>query len=134
MKNLIIVILVLACSNIYAQRRFETFKETENLVFSYRYKKECFLKKDSPLQLVLHIRNNNTEAVKLNFKVFYYWQLQSKAESEKISLCIKPGRVKRGGRADLVFTAADFTNEQLRSEDFTFDIPDLEIEKVSSCR
>ncbi len=134
MKTILILILSLTTVSVFGQRRFEQFKETDNLIFSYRFKKECFIKRDSPLQLVLHIRNTGKEAVEINFTLDYYWALQHKAESEKVTLCIRAGRVKRGGRADLIFSTENFTNVQLKSEDFSFEIEGLSIEQKENCR
>jgi len=134
MKTLFLALLITLSTACFAQNKFKTFKTSEGLEFSYRFKKEKCFKKDSPLQLVLRIQNNKSEAVKLKFSLNYYWQLQNVAESEMVELCIKSGKTKRGGRAGLVFPAADLSNVQLRSSDFKFDINNLEFETVTVCK
>jgi len=133
MKPLFVILISLISFNLFAQRGFIAFKNTEDIEVSYRWKKQSVFKKDSPQQLVLSVRNLTSESIKVNFTVNYYWQSVVNAESEAVELCVKPGKTKKGARAGLVFSTGELSNTQIRSEDFSFDIPDLVVTKTAGC-
>ncbi|MDD3876182.1 MAG: hypothetical protein PHT69_06145 [Bacteroidales bacterium] len=127
--RLLILIALLLSLNMFGQRSFTVFSNSDEVEASYRWKRSRFFNKDSPLQLVLQIKNKTSEAIHVKFTLTFFWQSILNAESETVELCIKPRKTKKGAMAGLVFEPGEFTNEQLKSSDFTFDITDLVITK-----
>lgn len=121
--------------NLHAQKKEYTPVINENgIEISYRWTHSKILKKDSPLMLFLKIHNSNDYHAALEFTVDYYWKGIRNASSEPSFICVKSGRSARGRIKKLTFDRAKFSDEDLMSENFTLDIPDLRVEKVERCK
>ena len=88
-----------------------------------------FLKKDSPLILVLKIENTNEYPVKANFEIDYFWQALRKASSGLQSYQIGANKTIKDRLRDLGFDKSMFTDEQIRSRDFMIGLSSIEIVK-----
>jgi hypothetical protein len=90
--------------------------------------------KDSPLELRLKIKNNNSYPVTVSYDVEFYMGPIMEESSELTELCINPRLAKTGRLNGMYYQSTKLSNEQIESKDFTWEINDLTIERVESCR
>lgn len=135
-RTLIFLLMVLFGFSSFAQTKIskENPKITEGIEISHKWKHtKCFNKK-SPLQLNVIVKNSNNYNVKLSLKVSYYKSGILQEESDTVTNCIKPLQTIKGGKKGLNFSAGSFTNEDINSPDFSYEIIPLEIIKMRSCK
>ncbi|MFZ4399678.1 MAG: hypothetical protein ACOYO1_06570 [Bacteroidales bacterium] len=102
--------------------------------FRYQWKSgNCFLKK-MPLQLRLEVENTNTYSIAVKFQLNYYQSGILKEQSDTISLCINPMQIKKGSKNGLNFSAGNFSEEDINSPSFTYEVNPIQIIKMRSCQ
>ncbi len=131
---LIISIVIFACGNIFAQKEYQNLESKEGIDISYKWKHSKILKKDSPLKLILKIKNSNDYNTQVNFTIDYFWQAIRNASSEPNTICIKSNRTAKGRMKKLGFDRAEFSDEEVLSDEFTLDVSGLEIKIVDRCK
>ena len=132
---LILIFLILVFSfNTFGQEELKENFTKENVVFKYKFKPSSPFNKDSEYRLALLLENQNDSMVKVKFGINYYWGGILKASSEVNEYCLHANDELTGRFRGLVFDPFNFTNEQLKSDKFTWDVYDLEIEKVEECK
>jgi len=137
MKYLLIIVLAFFITNFsFAQilKNKENPIKTEGLEICYKWKPSKFFNKKSPLQLNVKVKNTNNYCVKISLKVSYFKSGILQEESDTVTNCINPLKTAGGGKKGLNFSAGNFTNDEIRSEDFSFEIIPLEIIKMRSCK
>lgn len=108
--------------------------KTEGLEISYKWKHTNFFSKKSPLMLNVKAKNANDFCVKLYIKVNYYKSGILSEESDTIINCIEPFKSIQGCKYGMNFSAGSFSNAEINSPDFSFEIIPLEIIKMRSCK
>ena len=137
MKNLILIsfgFFILSLSNVaIAQSKYKKFDESNGVIFYYKWKPSKFLKKDSPLALLLKVENTNDNDVNTSFVVDYFWETLRKASSPELSFCIKPGKKKKGKMNKLGFDIGTFSREDIKSDKFIVEVSGVKVKKATSC-
>ena len=120
--------------DVTAQRRYVDHTTKDGVTFQYRWVNSKWLDKNSPLELRLKIKNDNDYPVSVSYGVEFYMGPVMEESSEITELCINRKLAKTGRLNGMYYQSAKLNNEQLQSKDFYWEISDLEIEKVESCR
>lgn len=119
--------------SIQAKNPYKQIESIDSVSFFYKWKPSVFAKKDSPLMLLLKIKNENEHSVNVIFTVDYFWQAKRQASSDEKQICIKPMKSKKGKIGKLGFDTGSLTNEQILSDDFIVEITGINIEKTDYC-
>ncbi len=116
-----------------AQRRYVEHSEVEGVIIEYRWANSDWRDSDSPLELRLRIRNRNRHAVSVNYVIEFYMGPKLVESSDLTELCIRSRRSKTGRLNGMYYQSGTLSNEELESEEFSWEIRDLEIEEVDGC-
>jgi hypothetical protein len=127
-------VLMLLNISVLAQKNYDPVIKEDGIEISYRWGPSKILKKDSPLMLFLKINNSNEFNAEVTFTVDYYWKGIRKASSEPNQICVKSMRTAKGRIKKLTFDRAEFSDGDLRSENFTLDVTGIKIEQTDCCR
>lgn len=140
MKRIIVLALtisaLLAFGNTHessAQRRYVEHSEIDGVIIEYRWANSNWLDSDSPLELRLRIRNRNRHAVSVNYIIDFYMGPKLMESSDLTELCILSRRSKTGRLNGMYYQSSMLSNEEIESEEFSWEIRDLEIEEVDGC-
>ncbi|MFO7977137.1 MAG: hypothetical protein R6U64_00640 [Bacteroidales bacterium] len=132
---LIMMTLMMGFSmNASAQRGFEDFSREEGLHIQYRWQRASFFDKNSDAVLVMRVTNLTEKPLQVTFAIGFYENQMILFQNRDNQICLKPGQSLRGAPAGLRFGADGITLDQARGEDFTFDIFDLKVKEVESCK
>ena len=140
MKNTILTILamlcIIFCVNVAEAQiiKYETHETLDELQVDYRWQRERFFVRNSNAVLNLQLTNLSASHLEVEFVVAFYRDGKIFFESEKNTLCLRPGQRLRGGRAGLRFVADGILREDVEKEEFDWDILIFEINEVSDCR
>lgn len=139
MKNTLLSIFAAACIvfcvNVAQAQivKYEAHETLDELQIDYRWQRERFFVRNSNAVLNLQLTNLSESHLEVYFVIAYYRDDEIFFESEKKSLCLRPGQRIRGGRAGLRFVADDVLRADVDKENFTWDILFSEIREVASC-
>jgi hypothetical protein len=114
-------------------RKFVDHSTVDGVDIQYRWANET-RDKNSPLELRLKIKNNNSYPVEISYEIEFYMGPMMEESSELTELCINPKLARTGRINGMYYRSARLTNEQIESKDFSWEISDLKIERVDSCR
>ncbi len=117
-----------------AQRSYVDHSIEEGVSIQYRWANSRWLDKTSPLELRLKIKNNNDYPVNVTFEIDFFMGPMVEESSDLTELCINPRIAKTGRLNGMYYQSGKLNNEQLESDSFSWEIRDLEIERVESCR
>ncbi|MBI9066731.1 MAG: hypothetical protein JEZ09_05520 [Salinivirgaceae bacterium] len=128
---LVIAFVFASISSVNAQKnKFEKSVEKDGVTFLYKWKPSELFKKDSPLALVIKIENKNEYDIKANFEVIYYWKLEPKATSNEQEAIVKSKQIFTKNVKKKGFDTYEFTKEEIKDDEFYFDIVEIKIEKI----
>ncbi len=132
---LIVVLIVFTWTNneAYSQNRYQPFMTKNGVAIDYKWSHSIPFNKNSPLELRLRIRNTNEHAINTVFEVDFYMGPVIAESSQRVELCILPGRWKTGRTNGVYFQTLSLTNDQIRSEDFKWEINKITVEKIDEC-
>jgi ribonucleotide reductase beta subunit family protein with ferritin-like domain len=134
LKILITGIFLFAITTCSFAQKWEIKGIYDDIVISYKWRKEKILKKESPLILLLSIKNNRARDVLVKFAVNYYWEGILHSSSNMNSYCIKKNRKIRGKLHGLAYSSGEFTEEQIHDELFIWEISDFEVTEATDCK
>ncbi len=117
-----------------AQRRYVEHSEVDGVIIEYRWANSDWLDSDSPLELRLRIRNRNRHAVSVSYYIDFYMGPKLMESSDLTELCILSRRSKTGRLNGMYYQSGILSNEDIESDEFSWEIRDLEIEEVDECR
>ncbi len=117
-----------------AQRRYVDHSEVDGVIIQYRWANSDWRDSDSPLELRLRIRNRNTHPVSVSYVIEFFMGPELKESSDLTKLCINSRRSKTGRLNGMYYQSGILSNEELQSEEFNWEIEDLEIKEVDECR
>lgn len=135
-KTLLFIVVAIFCIGKSANAQFwkyEDLKEIDGVEFKYKWVHEDRLDKESPLALSMKIKNTNDYKVNIKFGIEYYWQVKRAGFSEVREFCLLPTEMLVGRINNLVYQIEGYTKEQIESEDFTWQLVEVEIEKTTNC-
>lgn len=127
---LVIAFMVSGIHSVNAQKKFEKTTENDGVTFSYKWRPSELFKKDTPLALIIKMENKNDYPVKVTYKVNYYWGMDLKATSNLQEATIKPKKTFTHNVKKKGFDNYTFSNEDLKDEDFNFELVKINIEKL----
>ena len=138
MRNKIISVLafgivLLISGSAYSQVQYHPLDTIEDVLIEYRWQKASFFGKDPDAILNLRITNTSDEFIELVFTTGFYRDGQLFFESPEQDLCLAPGETRRGGRADLRFSAEGIRMSTIEEEWFTWDLPFINVNIVADC-
>lgn len=117
-----------------AQRRYVDHSTVEGVDIQYRWANSKWLRSDSPLELRLKIKNNNDYPVEISYVIEFYMGATMEETSDVTELCINPKLAKTGRINGMYYRSSSLSNQQIESDKFSWEIHDLEIERVESCQ
>lgn len=132
-KTIILFVLTFFIGGILtvnAQNKFEKTIQKDGVNFSYKWKPSELFKKDSPLALIIKMENTNDYSIKITFNVNYYWAMDLKATSSQQEITIKPKKTFTHNVKKKGFDNFTFTNEDLKDEDFSFELVKIVVETL----
>lgn len=127
---LVISFMVSGIHSVNAQKKFEKTTENDGVTFSYKWRPSELFKKDTPLALIIKMENKNDYPVKVTYKVNYYWGMDLKATSNVQEETINPKKTFTHNVKKKGFDNYTFSNEDLKDEDFNFELVKINIEKL----
>lgn len=130
----VLSLLFIPIINGLGQKKYIQFHTQDSVVFSYKLSNSRFVFNDSSLMLLLKIENLTAKHIKTEFTIDYFWQALRKSSSYPQSFCLKPNRKIKGRFKGLGYELGIFTNEQILSDDFSFELNELKFSKVSNCK
>ena len=133
--RVLIGLLLLAPVHIaFAQQvKYQQFMESEELLVEYRWQHERILRKSGNAILTLQITNLLETPSEITFTVAFYRDGQLVFESEENVYCFKPGQRRRAGRAGLRYYVDGWTMDDVKQENFSWDLLIDDIRKVPAC-
>jgi hypothetical protein len=117
-----------------AQRRYVDHSTVEGVEIQYRWANSSFFDKSSPLELRLKIKNTNDYPVTITYDLEFYMGPVLEETSDETELCINPKLAKTGRINGMFYRSQTLSNQQLESDQFSWEITNLEITRVESCR
>lgn len=134
-KSFFVLLLVLIGYQSFSQQTIDNNSLIkEGIQISFKWKHSNFFNKKSPYQLNLVVNNTNNYDVRLSFKLYYYKSGIIQYESDTIQNCMKALQTIKGNKYGLNFSVAGFTNDEIYSKDFSFEIIPIENLKMRSCK
>jgi uncharacterized protein YcfL len=127
---LLIAFMVSGIHSVQAQKKFEKTTEKDGVTFSYKWRPSELFKKDTPLALIIKMENKNDYPVKVTYNVNYYWGMDLKATSNVQEATIKTKKTFTHNVKKKGFDNFTFSNEDLKDEDFNFELVKINIEKL----
>lgn len=133
--RVLIGLLLLAPVQIaFAQQvKYQQFMESEELLVEYRWQHERVLRKSGNAILNLQITNLLETPLELTFTIAFYHDGQLVFESEENVYCFTSGQRRRGGRAGLRYYVDGWTMEDIKQENFSWDLLMDDIRMVPAC-
>jgi hypothetical protein len=117
-----------------AQRRYVDHSTVEGVEIQYRWANSSFFDKSSPLELRLKIKNTNDYPVSISYDIEFYMGPVLEETSDDTQLCINPKLAKTGRINGMFYRSKALSNQQLESDQFSWELTNLEITRVESCR
>jgi hypothetical protein len=130
---MIAIVLFAGIPGAFSQRGYTEFKTEDNIKVMYRWQRLQPFNRDSDMVLNLRVTNLSESHVVLNYSINFYNENFAIFESEKSSLCLKPGQSLRGGFADLRFAVDGMKRNIVESETFSWDFFEFDVEEVENC-
>lgn len=117
-----------------SQRRYVDHSTVDGVEIQYRWANSKWLDRNSPLELRLKIKNNNDYPVEVSYVIEFFMGPMHEESSDVTELCINPKLAKTGRINGMYYQSSSLSNQQLESDEFSWEIEDLEIVEVESCR
>ncbi len=131
---MIAFLLLAAAQTAFAQQvKYQQFMESEKHLVEYRWQHERVLRKSGNAILNLRITNLLETPLEITFTVAFYRDGQLVFESEENVYCFKPGQRRRGGRAGLRYYVEGWSMDDVKTENFLWDLLIDDIRKVPAC-
>lgn len=130
----LLLILVANSNEASAQRKYVDHSTVDGVDIQYKWSHSKWFDKSSPLELRLKIKNNNDYPVEVSYEIEFYMGPVMEETSDITKICINPKLAKTGRINGMYYQSSKLSNKELESEEFTWEITNLEIERVESCR
>ena len=130
----IVLFLIFSGNDALAQRRYVDHSTVDGVSIQYRWANSKWLDRNSPLELRLKIKNNNDYPVEVSYEIDFLMGPMIEESSDLTKICINPKLARTGRLNGMYYQSSSLNNKQIESEEFSWEIRDLEIEQVESCR
>ncbi len=135
MKKLRIVLLLIICVSFTKQSAAQfgyknVYDTIDGVSVSYKWSHSKWWNKSSPLQLRFKIKNTNEYPVKIDFELVYMLDYIVKFKSGEMEKKLNAGRTISGKLNGFYFESENLTNEEMESEDFSWDFLHFDVTKT----
>ncbi len=112
-----------------ASAQYQVFKEVDGVVFSTRWVKEKWYKRNSPKVLSVRVQNKNEYAVKytIGIEIFKNTVLLESLPEEEYTL--DAGKRVTGRLNGIMFKPSKLTAEEIEKSEFDLELSGLEVSK-----
>ncbi len=117
-----------------AQFWYDEHSIVEGVKINYKWSDPGWLSKSTSYELRLKLKNENKHAVNVDFRIDFYLNGLLQETSKIEDFCISPRGMASGRLDGLYFTSLELTDEQLKSEVFTWEINDFTVDEVERCK
>jgi hypothetical protein len=132
-KYCLAVSILLISTVAVAQKKYEKVAEKEGVQFYAKLKPSRFMKKDSPLKLMLKAYNSNEYPVSCEMNVSFFENGLLNQESDAISFCLKSKKSIKGKKNGMQLLNDGSSNEEIMDPAAVFEIYETKITKVENC-
>lgn len=130
----VFLFLIISGNDALAQRRYVDHSTVDGISIQYRWANSKWLDKNSRLELRLKIKNNNDYPVEVSYEIDFLMGPMVKESSDVTNICISPKLARTGRLNGMYYQSSRLNNKDIESDEFSWEIRDLEIEQVESCR
>lgn len=117
----------------FAQRGYTEIIRKDGLVISSKWGKARDADGNRKKALLIGIQNNDRTPKNYSFNLMFYFEGRLREEGIMPPDCIEGLKSKVGRITGTYFIPEKFTEEQLSSPDFTFELDALEVEETDAC-
>lgn len=135
MKKIIIIILLFLYYGFdsAAQFGYSHYQTVNNLKLSTKWGKARDEDGNRKSAILLAFDNKNDYAVKYSFEILLYYEGILRENGIMDNLCLDGLKSNMGKLNGIYFIPKNFTEEQLKSTDFKFEIDITEVEEIENC-
>lgn len=133
MKKTLLCLSLLAAAQAFAQKSYDQYVVTDSVRISTKWgtaKDENGEKKPA---LMIGIDNQNSHAITAGMELLLYYEGILRESGIIEPMCVKPGNRVYGKLNGIYFVPKEFTPEQLKNSDFSFQIESIEIKEAEGC-
>lgn len=139
MRNIIFSLMSLALVlglniDTKAQRGFSDYGREQDIFIQYRWRASNIFERHANAALILRLTNETQTPAEVSFTISFYREKQVMFRSEDNKICLLPGQSLRGAPADLRFMAEGISLDMVQSDWFRWDISQMQVTPVESCR
>jgi len=117
----------------FAQRGYSEMIRKDGLIVSTKWGKARDDEGNRKPALLIGIQNNDRSAKNYNFNLLFYYEGILREQGMIAPSCIEGLKSKVGKITGTYFIPEKFTEEQLKSTDFAFEIDSFEVEETGNC-
>lgn len=134
MRTLFLLLTFFAfAAPVLAQRGYTEIIRKDGLVISSKWGKARDADGNRKKALLIGIQNNERTAKNYSFNLMFYYEGRLREEGIIAPNCIEGLKSKVGKLTGTYFIPEKFTEEQLSSPDFSFELDALEVEETDAC-
>lgn len=122
-----------ASSCMLAQRGYSEQKRQDGLKIATKWGKAKDESGERRTALLIAVENTNSHALEYGFNIRFYYEGRLRETGVIPTSCIEGLKSKVGKLTGTYFIPNEFTEEQLQSPDFGFELNDIEVERVDEC-
>lgn len=112
---------------------YDEFSVEDSVKTEFKWQRSNFMNKNSDAILNLKVTNLNEKAVEFIYSIGFYEDDLLVFESDQDTLCIDPGKNKRGGLHGLRFTVDDLNKEKATSKNFSWEYTAFIVKETEIC-
>lgn len=116
-----------------AQRGYSEIIRKDGLIVSTKWGKARDAEGNRKPALLIAVQNNERTAKDYSFNLLFYYEALLREEGMIPSSCIEGLKSKVGKLTGTYFIPEKFTEEQLKSSDFYFELDSFEVEETENC-
>jgi hypothetical protein len=117
----------------YAQRGYTEVIRKDGLVVSTKWGKARDSDGNRKPALLIGVQNNDRTAKNYSFNLLFYYEALLREEGMMPPSCIEGLKSKVGKITGTYFIPEKFTEQQLQSSDFYFELDAFEVEEAENC-
>lgn len=126
----LILLFLMPVSEGSDKAKFEEKTKKDGVSVYYKWSHQNPIDKNSPLQMVFKMVNENEESVQVSFDILYYIEGVLKEKNGVKDFCIKGGKTANGRFNGLVFSTSNISNAQIESDVFEWELSDMKVVKL----
>ncbi|MFT4680043.1 MAG: hypothetical protein ACI84C_002868 [Flavobacteriales bacterium] len=135
MKALIIISSLLfgLVLSVQGQKKYTLIHEDHGVQFLTKIGTAKRSDGGSETALFLKVVNNNSEDYTYSFGLDFYFKNKTTDSMPLMTYCLRAGRSSQGKMNGVYFQSDSLTDEQIKSDDFGFELIDLEVSPGYTC-